>query len=113
MGIARRSRDDETFTFVSPPPGLHLFYTLSKNGLPNSTLNNVVCGDVFILKISDYLKDGLNYYADIGRGDLDFLEDLLGELIVQRCRDIDNPDWCWGQRDKWTWAIRGDLYDNT
>ena len=76
MGIRRGSRADAASTFLPPYPGLHLFYTLSTNGTPNSKLGGVVCGDVFILRISDSPKDGKNYYVDIDGGNLHFLKDL-------------------------------------
>ena len=107
VGVPRRFKDDERFPLRYTPPGLHLFYTLSKNGVPNSTFGNVVCGDVFLLKISDFKKDGLHYYADIGKGDvyLYMLDDLLGELIEQRREPIENPDWSWDPRGPWRSAI--------
>ena len=111
VGIPPRFRSDESSMFRSSPRGVHLFYTLSKNGIPNSTLGNVVCGDVFILKVPNSKKDGLSYYADIGKRDVDsvVLEDLFRELIEQRCEYIDNPGWCWDQRRNWMWAIIGGL----
>ena len=113
VGAPRRFRNNKGFPFKigCTPPGLHLFYTLSKDGVPNSTLGNVVCGDVFILKISDFPKDGLNNYVDIGNGDvpLFMLEDLLGEFIEQRRGQIEDPDWCWDPRGHWRSAIIGGL----
>ena len=113
VGIPRRFKNDKGFPFKigSTPSGLHLFYSLSKDGIPNSTISNVVCGDVFILKISDFKKDGLNYYVDIGKGDMQLfmLEDLLGELIEQRRDQVDDLDWCWDPRGHWRSAIMGGL----
>ena len=110
VGIPPRFQNDESSTFRSQPRGLHLFYTLSKNGIPNSTLGNVVCGDVFILKVPNSTKDGLKYYADIEKKDVDsfVLEDLFEELIAQRCKH-ENLGWYWDQRRHFMWAVIGGL----
>ena len=113
VGIPRRFKNNKGYPFKmgSTPPGLHLFYTLSKNAMPNSTIGKVVCGDVFLLKVSDFPEDGLHYYVDIGKGDvpLFMLEDLLAEFLDQRRKQVEDPDWCWDPRGPWRSAIMGGL----
>ena len=73
---------------------MHLLYTLSRNGMSrNPKVENLVCGDVFILKISDSTdEDGLNFYVDVGKDDVvqNVVDELLQQLAVQTQERIDD-----------------------
>ena len=73
---------------------MHLLYTLATNGMSrNAKVDNLVCGDVFILKVSEWTdKDGLNFYMDVEEEDVvrKVLAELLQELVVQTRERIDD-----------------------
>ena len=73
---------------------MHLFYTLSTNGMSrNPKVENLVCGDIFVLKVSDSLdEDKLNFYVDFEKDDVvqDVVGELLRELAVQIQERIDD-----------------------
>ena len=57
---------------------MHLFHTLATNGMSrNSKVENLVCGDVFMLKVSDSTDEyGLNFYVDVEN------EDVVDEVVL-------------------------------
>ena len=73
---------------------LHLFYTLSTNGMGrNCKVDNLVFADVFILKVSEGTdKDGLNFYVDVEKEDVvqSVVDELLQQLVVQTQERIDD-----------------------
>ena len=73
---------------------MHLFYTLSTNGMSrNPKVENLVCGDVFILKVSDSTdENGLKFYVDVEKDDVvqNVMAELLQQLAVQTQELIDD-----------------------
>ena len=73
---------------------MHLFYTLATNGMSrNQKVENLVFGDVFILKVSDSTdEDGLNFYVDVENGDVvqSVMAELLQQLVEQTQQHIDD-----------------------
>ena len=73
---------------------MHLLCTLATNGMSrNGKVENLVCGDVFILKVSDGTdEDRLNFYVDVEKDDVvhSVVDGLLQQLKVQTQERIDD-----------------------